>query len=85
LFVNKDFKPKHRRNIGKIEKEKLFEYFEELLENINYPQHKKEKTKIMFKRIMGRAMPSKWEYHTSMGVLSNTLSRLKNKDTEKKK
>jgi len=85
LFVNKDFKPRHRRKIGKIEKEKLFEYFAELLENINYPEHKKEKTKIMFKRIMGRAMPSKWEYHTLMGVLSNTLSRLKNKDTEKKK
>ena len=85
LFVNKDFKPRHRRKIGKIEKEKLYEYFAELLENINYPEHKKEKTKIMFKRIMGRAMPSKWEYHTLMGVLSNTLNRLKNKDTEKKK
>jgi tRNA C32,U32 (ribose-2'-O)-methylase TrmJ len=46
--------PKKKRTIGKIEKEKLFNFFSDLLDEINYPEHKKEKTKIMFKRIMGR-------------------------------
>jgi len=27
---------------------------------------------------MGRAMPSKWEYHTLMGVLSRALEKIKN-------
>ena len=79
LFVSKDFKPKNRRKIGKTEKEKLFGFFSKLLDEIDYPDHKKEKTMVMFKRIMGRAIPSKWEYHTLMGVLSKTLNKIKNK------
>ena len=84
LFVKKDFEPKLRRNIGNIEKEKLFEFFSDLLDEINYPEHKKEKTKVMFRRIMGRAMPSKWEYHTFMGVLSNSINKLQSKSKKEK-
>ncbi len=79
IYIKREFTPKERRYIGKIEKEKLYEFFSNLLEEINYPEHKKENTKIMFKRIMGRAMPSKWEYHTLMGVFSRTLGRIRNK------
>ena len=78
LYVKKTFLSKEKRRIGKIEKEKLFDFFSSLLEEINYPEHKKENTKVMFRRIMGRAMPSKWEYHTLMGVLSKTLEKIKN-------
>jgi len=53
-------------------------FFSELLDQINYPEHKKEKTQVMFKRVMGRAIPSKWEYHTLMGVLSKTLNKIEN-------
>jgi TrmH family RNA methyltransferase len=67
------------RKIGKVEKEKLYNYFSDLLDVINYPDHKKEKTKIMFKRIMGRAMPSKWEYHTLMGVFSKSIKQINTK------
>ena len=77
IFIKREFTAKERRYIGKIEKEKLYEFFSNLLEEINYPEHKKENTKIMFRRIMGRAMPSKWEYHTLMGVLSKTLEKIK--------
>ena len=31
----------------------------------------------MIKRLLGRSIPSKWEYHTLMGVLSKTLEKLK--------
>jgi len=77
LYVKRLFTSKKKRHIGKIEKEKLYEFFSNLLDEINYPEHKKENTKIMFRRIMGRAMPSKWEYHTFMGVLSKTLEKTK--------
>jgi TrmH family RNA methyltransferase len=79
LYVRRKTIPKEKRTIGKIEKEKLYSFFSELLNEINYPQHKKENTKIMFKRIMGRAMPSKWEYHTLMGVFSKSLDKIKKK------
>jgi len=78
LYLKREFTPKKRRDIGKIEKEKLYEFFSRLLEEIKYPVHKKENTEIMFKRIMGRAMPSKWEYHTLMGVLSKTIEKIRN-------
>lgn len=79
LYLKKAIIPKRRRPIEALEKKKLYEYFEQLLDDINYPNHKKEHTKIMFKRIMGRAIPSKWEYHTLMGVLSKTLGKIKQK------
>ena len=71
------------RQLSHVEKEKLFEFFSLLLDTINYPEHKKENTKIMFRRIMGRAMPSQWEYHTLMGVLSDALQH--SSITKKKK
>jgi len=80
LYVERKTAQKEKRTIGKIEKEKLYDFFSELLNEINYPQHKKENTEIMFKRIMGRAMPSKWEYHTLMGVLSKSLEKIKGKN-----
>jgi TrmH family RNA methyltransferase len=79
LFVKRKAVSKKKRTIGKIEKEKLYDFFSELLNEINYPKHKKENTEIMFKRIMGRAMPSKWEYHTLMGVLSKSLEKIEGK------
>jgi len=78
IYIKREFIPKERRNIGKIEKGKLYEFFSDLLEETNYPEHKKENTKIMFKRMMGRAMPSKWEYHTLMGVFSRALGKIRN-------
>jgi tRNA/rRNA methyltransferase len=77
LYLKKASIPKRRRPMGSLEKKKLYEFFGQLLDDIDYPPHKKEHTKIMFKRIMGRAMPSKWEYHTLMGVFSKSLGKIK--------
>ena len=82
LFINSNFKPRKKRDIGRVEKEKLLEFFNLLLEEISYPGHKKEKTSLMFKRIMGRAIPSKWEYHTLMGVIGKAIENIqKNKES----
>ncbi len=80
IYLKKVEIPERRRVIGSLEKQKLFEFFAKLLDDIEYQPHKKEHTKIMFKRIMGRAMPSKWEYHTLMGVFSKTLGKIKQKE-----
>ena len=79
LYIKKETVPREKRTIEKLEKEKLYGFFSELLEEINYPEHKKENTEVMFKRIMGRAMPSKWEYHTLMGVFSKSLDKINKK------
>jgi tRNA C32,U32 (ribose-2'-O)-methylase TrmJ len=79
LFIKHTYKPLERRKIGKIEKEILLDTFSRLLDNIDYPRHRKENTNIMFKRMMGRAIPSKWEYHTFMGVLTNALEKISKK------
>lgn len=60
-----------------IEKERMFEYFDALLDAIDYPEQRKEHTSAMFRRMMGRAVPSKYEYNTIMGVFGDA-SRLIN-------
>ncbi|MFQ5870905.1 MAG: RNA methyltransferase [Candidatus Geothermarchaeales archaeon] len=62
-----------------FEKERLFEAFGELLTAIKYPGYKRRRTQVMFRRLMGRATPSKWEFYALMGVLrgaSKTIRRL---------
>jgi TrmH family RNA methyltransferase len=83
LYLKKAKISKRRRPMGPVEKEKFYEFFVKLLDEIEYPAHKKKHTTIMFKRIMGRAMPSTWEYHTLMGVFSRTLGKMKRKDGKK--
>lgn len=67
---------KTRRASG-LEKEKLNERFSELLDTIDYPSHKRENTRVLFRRLIGRAVPSKWEFHTLMGVLSKAIEQAK--------
>jgi len=83
LFIKINYIPKEIRSIGSVEKEKLYSFFSNLLDEINYPNHKKDNTKILFKRVMGRAMPSKWEYHTLMGVFSRILGKIKMQKKQK--
>ncbi len=58
---------------SKMEVEKLHETFSELLEKISYPEYKREHAEVIFRRIIGRAVISKWEYHNLMGVLKKAM------------
>lgn len=58
------------------EKERMFRYFDDLLMNINYPKHRIKNTSIMFRKIMGRAVPSEHEYSTIMGVFGDALKSI---------
>ncbi len=59
------------------EKEMLYKFFSNLLDAIDYPEFRKEKTEIMFRRMMGRAVPTKWEFYTIMGVIGDAVKRIK--------
>lgn len=63
------------KNAGKMEIDRMVKQFGTLLATVGYPQHKREKTTVMFRRIIGRAVVSKWEYHTTMGVLKDAIRK----------
>ena len=65
-----------RREASGFEKEKLHEVFAALLDATEYPAHKRARTKIMFRRLLGRSVPSKWEFHALMGVFQRASKRI---------
>jgi len=73
------------RSTGGLEKEKLYEFFDMLLDVIDYPAYKREKTKVMFRRLMARSVPSVWEFHTLMGVLDGAIKKSSHGALPKKK
>ena len=64
------------REASGMEKEKLHETFEALLAETDYPAHKRSRTQVMFRRLIGRAVPSKWEFHALMGVIQRATKRI---------
>ena len=74
------FQPKYTkepvRRVARVEKDILSHYLSLLLDTISYPDYKKEKTIMLMKRILGRAMVSQLEYHTFMGVLRGAVEKL---------
>ncbi len=71
-----------RREASGFEKERLQEAFAALLEATHYPDHKRGRTKVMFRRLVGRAVPSKWEFHALMGVLQRATKRIERLERE---
>ncbi len=65
-----------KREASGMEKEKLHEAFKSLLAETNYPAHKRARTQVMFRRLIGRAVPSKWEFHALMGVIQRATKRI---------
>jgi len=65
------------------EKELLFRNFSALLEAIEYPSFRREKTNVMFRRMMGRAIPTKYEFYTIMGVLGGAAERIRRLERKK--
>ena len=61
------------------EKELMFEFFENLLDAVDYPEHRREGTIVMFRRMMGRSVPTKWEYYTIMGVFGDAVKKIERK------
>ncbi|MCL1811083.1 MAG: RNA methyltransferase [Methanomassiliicoccaceae archaeon] len=60
------------------EKEYMFGFFDDLMDAIDYPDHRREDTSVMFRRMMGRSIPTKYEYNTIMGVFGDASKIIKN-------
>jgi len=71
-----DIVGKKDRSSEESERERLIRTFSDILEEIRFPEHKYEKTEVMFRRILGRASLTKWEYHRLMGVFSQILKEI---------
>jgi TrmH family RNA methyltransferase len=76
LFTARTSK-KPTRSMSGVEKESLHEALTDLLKATKYPPHKIPRTKIMFRRMMGRAVPSAWEFHALMGVFQRATKRIR--------
>ncbi len=76
LFAARSAK-RPRREASGLEKEKLHEAFAALLDATDYPAHKRARTQVMFRRLVGRSVPSKWEFHALMGVLQRATKRIR--------
>lgn len=77
-------KQKKPRKATNFEKETMYRFFDRLIDEIDYPSHKKKGTKVMFRRLMARAIPSKWEFYIMMGVLSKSLKKIEGKNVSRK-
>lgn len=87
-LASADLKIKIRghRKTSEFEREKLYKQFQGFLDLVDYPNHKRKHTQILFRRLMGRATPSKWEFHTMMGVFSRANNKIEHtKDSKKVK
>lgn len=70
------FEPREPRSMAGSDRAVLFDTFDAVMEAIELPEHRREHTRTCFRRVVGRAMPSTWEYHRLMGVLSGVLKAL---------
>jgi TrmH family RNA methyltransferase len=62
------------------EKEQIFEFFDRLLDAIDYPEHRRDGTSVMFRRMIGRSVPTKWEYNTILGVFGDAAEIIRKKE-----
>ena len=62
----------------RIEKDYLFSFFDELMDAVDYPMQRRNDTSVMFRRMMGRSIPTKYEYNTIMGIFGDASKIIKN-------
>ena len=62
----------------RAEKELMFNFFVELMDAIDYPVSRREGTEVMFRRMMGRSIPTKYEYNTIMGIFGDASKIIRN-------
>ncbi|MDD1755543.1 MAG: TrmJ/YjtD family RNA methyltransferase [Methanomassiliicoccales archaeon] len=83
LFQTRPRKAGGPRPTNEQERERLLLFFDDLLDSVDYPEFRRERTRVMFRRLMGRAVPTKWEFHTIMGVLGDAAKKIKRLESKK--
>lgn len=74
-------RPEHRKPAyvsmaTQHERDILFATFRHLQGELGFKPHRIEQAELMFRRVIGRAGLSAWEYYRLMGVFSRSLKRL---------
>ena len=77
LFSSKFDRRVRDRNIGTVEKRRMMETLREILDHLEYPDHKREKAEITLRRVIGRAKLTELEYHLLMGILGMIKERIR--------
>lgn len=72
----------HPRPAAEEERDLLYKFFGDLLDAIDYPDFRKENTEIMFRRMMGRSIPTKYEFYTIMGVIGDAVKKIRKLEGE---
>lgn len=58
------------------EKDVLFASWKHLNETLGFQPHRVEQVDVMFRRLIGRAGLTAWDYHRIMGTISRSLKRM---------
>jgi tRNA/rRNA methyltransferase len=81
LFKNRAEDSRSNTPASAEERERLYDYFDTLLEAIDWPPFKRKRASITFRRLIARAGHTKWEFHTLAGIIKRAAIR---KNSEKK-
>ncbi len=73
-----DHVPRKPLPANREQKERLFSTFDDLMEEVAYPENRRHGTRVMFRRMMGRSIPSEYEFRTIMGVLGDAVRIIRN-------
>jgi len=72
--------------ISRDDQRRLAREWDSVVDFIRYPAHKRKATKLLFRKLLARAVPSAWEYHTMMGVFKRIREKRRApRPTEKEK
>ncbi len=79
LYEMSEMKDPSRPIAERFDLDLLYEHLEEVLDYIAHPEHKKEKTNLMLRRIFGRAVLTPREVQTLRGIFRG-IQKSNNKD-----
>ncbi len=78
LFKNeKNYPVEDLEEASLEEKQDLIKYMDDVLDNLDYPPHKKKNASTVFRRVLGRAFISGREAHTLKGMFRRISKRVK--------
>jgi tRNA/rRNA methyltransferase len=85
LYELSDIKGGNMRLAERFDQNLMYDHIRELLNDIDYPEHKKDKTMLMIRRILGRARLSSREVQTIRGLIRRIQYRFNQTFSSNKK
>lgn len=76
---------KRAKQASREEVEVMMGFVARILDHMQLPDHRRLTTMRSFRRMLGRAMMSKWEYHRVMGVLNGAVRAMEELERQGKR